>query len=90
LAETSLYGVEEVKNKYGLEPHQMVDYKSLTGDPSDNVPGIAGVGPKRRRELLKYFGGIAAVEKAGVGDLMRVPSINRKVAEAIYSSFHNG
>lgn len=53
------------------------------------LEGVAGVGPKRRRELLRYFGGISAVEKASMADLVRVPSINIKVAEAIYSSFHN-
>ncbi len=57
---------------------------------SSRLEGIAGVGPKRRRELLRFFGGVAAVEKASVGDLMRVPTINRKVAETIYSTLHNG
>ena len=55
LKETTLYGAKEVREKYGLEPHQMVDYKSLTGDPSDNVPGIAGVGPKTASLLLQQF-----------------------------------
>ncbi len=55
LKETSLYGAREVKEKYGLEPHQMVDYKSLTGDPSDNVPGVAGIGPKTAATLLREF-----------------------------------
>ena len=50
-----LIGAREVKEKYGLEPHQMVDYKSLTGDPSDNVPGIAGVGPKTASSLLQKY-----------------------------------
>lgn len=55
LKETSLFGVKEVKEKYGLEPHQMVDYKSLIGDPSDNVPGVAGIGPKTAAQLLAEF-----------------------------------
>jgi len=50
-----LVGVREVREKYGLEPHQMVDFKSLTGDPSDNVPGIAGVGPKTASGLLQKY-----------------------------------
>lgn len=57
---------------------------------SSRLEGIEGVGPKRRRELLRFFGGVAAVEKASVADLMRVPSINRKVAETIYSTLHKG
>lgn len=55
LAETTLYGAREVKEKYGLEPHQMVDYKSLVGDPSDNVPGITGIGPKTAAQLLQKY-----------------------------------
>ena len=55
LAETTLYGAREVKEKYGLEPHQMVDYKSLIGDPSDNVRGIAGIGPKTAATLLQKY-----------------------------------
>jgi len=55
LQETTLYGAKEVKQKYGLDPHQMVDYKSLIGDPSDNVPGISGVGPKTAASLLQKY-----------------------------------
>jgi len=50
-----LVGVKEVREKYGLEPHQMVDYKSLIGDPSDNVPGISGIGPKTAAALLQKY-----------------------------------
>jgi len=55
LTSTTLYGSREVKEKFGLEPHQMVDYKSLTGDPSDNVPGVAGIGPKTASALLQKY-----------------------------------
>lgn len=53
------------------------------------LEGIAGVGPKRRRELLRFFGGAKEVERASIAELMRVPGINKKVAEAIYSRLHN-
>lgn len=55
LKEVTLIGSEEVKEKYGLEPHQMVDYKSLIGDPSDNVPGVSGIGPKTASQILAEF-----------------------------------
>ncbi|MEI8232721.1 MAG: 5'-3' exonuclease H3TH domain-containing protein [bacterium] len=51
-----LYGPDEVFNKYGVHPEQIVDYKALLGDPSDNIPGVAGVGPKGASNLLKMFG----------------------------------
>ena len=49
-----------------------------------SLEGIPGVGPKRRRDLLKHFGGIVEVRKASVSDLMKVKNINKHVAEAIY------
>jgi len=55
LTSTSLYGSEEVRNKFGIEPVQMVDYKSLIGDSSDNIPGVAGIGPKTASQLLSKY-----------------------------------
>jgi DNA polymerase-1 len=50
-----LYGPEEVWNKYGVHPGQIVDYKALVGDVSDNIPGVAGIGPKGAVTLLNQF-----------------------------------
>ena len=47
-----------VEDKVGLPPERIVDYMGLTGDTSDNVPGVAGVGPKTALELLKEFSDI--------------------------------
>lgn len=47
-----------VKAKWGLEPVQMVDFLALQGDPSDNIPGVYGVGPKKALDLLQRFGSI--------------------------------
>ncbi len=55
LSSTTLYGAKEVSEKFGITPDQMVDYKSMTGDPSDNVPGIAGIGPKTASALLQKY-----------------------------------
>lgn len=52
---TTLYGSVEVEAKFNVRPNQMVDYKALTGDPSDNVPGIAGIGPKTASALLQKY-----------------------------------
>ncbi|GMU47155.1 MAG: UvrABC system protein C [Porticoccaceae bacterium] len=54
------------------------------------LEGIPGVGPKRRRELLRHFGGLDSVAQASVADLIKVPGIDRKVADAIYSALHSG
>ncbi len=50
-----LYDIEKVKQRYGIEPSQMVDFKALRGDISDNIPGVKGIGEKTAIELiLKY------------------------------------
>lgn len=51
-----LYGPEQVVAKYGVRPDQIVDYKAMIGDSSDNIPGVAGIGPKSAAVLLNEFG----------------------------------
>lgn len=50
-----LYDEEKVKEKYGLNPSQFIDYKALVGDSSDNYPGVAGIGPKTASDLLNKY-----------------------------------
>jgi DNA polymerase-1 len=45
----------DVARKFGVRPNQMIDYQSLVGDSSDNVPGVHGIGPKKAAELLNQF-----------------------------------
>ena len=59
-----LYGVEEVVERYGVKPDQIVDYKALVGDPSDNIPGVAGIGPKTAAKLLQEFGSLEGIYDA--------------------------
>jgi len=56
-----LYGPDEVFNKYGVHPEQIVDYKALIGDSSDNIPGVAGIGPKGAANLIKMFGSLERI-----------------------------
>lgn len=56
VGETVLYDREKVRGKYGgLEPGQLVDFKALRGDPSDNIPGVRGIGEKTALKLLAQF-----------------------------------
>jgi 5'-3' exonuclease len=57
----ALYTPEQVFNKHGVAPEKMRDYLALTGDTSDNVPGVPGVGAKTAAVLLNEFGTLAAV-----------------------------
>ena len=53
------------------------------------LEGIPGVGPKRRQQLLKQFGGLQEVARAGIDDLVNVKGINRALAQQIYDALHN-
>jgi len=50
------YTTQGVVDRYGIPPERLADYKSLTGDPSDNVKGLVGIGPKRATELVRKYG----------------------------------
>lgn len=65
------YGREEVKDKMGVYPEQIVDYLSLIGDSSDNIPGVPGIGPKGAQGLLEDFGTLEKI-------LENIPSIKNK------------
>ncbi|MBU1326512.1 hypothetical protein KKB64_01280 [Patescibacteria group bacterium] len=58
LSEGKLYGEKEVEERMGVVPQLIPDLKALTGDQSDNYPGIPGVGPKTAIELLRTFGSV--------------------------------
>jgi DNA polymerase-1 len=55
IADTVLYGKKEVEERYGLKPDQLIDFKALKGDASDNIPGVPQVGEKTAQELLKEY-----------------------------------
>lgn len=55
LSSAKLMGEKEVKEKLGIVPKQIADYKALVGDPSDNYPGVAGIGPKTAISLLEKY-----------------------------------
>ncbi len=74
----TLYDVEKFTEEYGFEPKKMVDLKALMGDSSDNIPGVAGVGPKTATELLTKFGSLDGVY-AHLDD----PSIRPKLREKL-------
>lgn len=84
ISDTMEYGPEEVRARYGLDPDQMVDYKALRGDPSDNIPGVKGIGEKTATELLSAHGTLeklfAALKKEKV---VAKPGILEKLATGV-------
>jgi len=59
--ETILYDVAAVHQKYGVAPQQVPDLKGLKGDPSDNIPGVPGIGEKTATKLIQQFGSVEGV-----------------------------
>jgi DNA polymerase I len=64
LTTAKMYTPVEVREKFGIEPIQIIDYKALAGDSSDNYPGVRGIGPKTASDLLKKFGTIEKLYEA--------------------------
>ncbi len=83
ISETKLYDEKAVKDRYGFGPDQLIDYKALRGDPSDNIPGVPGVGDKTATEIVKEFGSVERLykdlKKDKVGDLS--PRIVQKLLD---------
>jgi DNA polymerase-1 len=63
LSEGKLMGRQETLEKMGVEPELIPDYKALVGDPSDNYPGVPGIGPKTAINLLNEFGSVSEIYK---------------------------
>jgi len=58
LQDRVIYDREKTRERFEIEPEQLIDWKALRGDPSDNVPGVPSVGEKTARELIKAFGSL--------------------------------
>lgn len=61
ISEVELYSPETVREKYNLTPKQIIDLKGLMGDPSDNIPGVPGVGEKTALKLLHEYASVEGV-----------------------------
>jgi DNA polymerase-1 len=60
-SDTVIYDEAGIEERYGLKPRQIIDYKGLVGDSSDNIPGVRGVGKKTATQLLQEYGSIEAI-----------------------------
>ena len=80
----TLYTREKFREEYGFEPKKLIDLKALMGDSSDNIPGVAGVGPKTASDLLLKFGDLD-----GVYANLQDPSIRPKLREKLETGRDN-
>jgi excinuclease ABC subunit C len=87
--QAALHLIQQIRDeahRFAITGHKARRDKKRRTSPLEGIPGV---GPTRRRDLLKHFGGIQEVKRASVADLMKVPNISKKVADAIYSALYN-
>ena len=85
----TLYTEEKFREEYGFEPKKLIDLKALMGDSSDNIPGVAGVGPKTAKDLLAKFGSLDGVYE-NIDDSSIRPKLREKLVndrEKAYLSY---
>jgi DNA polymerase-1 len=58
IKDTIIYDEEKVMSRFGVRPDQMIDFKALTGDATDNVPGVEGIGKTTAADLIQRFGSL--------------------------------
>ena len=63
MGEVTIYDEKKVKDRYGFAPNQLVDFKALAGDQSDNIPGVAGIGETTAAKLIAQFGSLENLYK---------------------------
>ncbi len=77
--------VRDEAHRFAIAGHRLRRGRARTTSTIERIPGIGG---KRRQALLKNFGGLREVARAGVEDLTRVPGISQELAQKIYDAFH--
>lgn len=85
VSDTTIYDEQAVIVKYGFPPERMVDYKALVGDPSDNIKGVSGIGPKTATELIKKFGSIENIFREVPNDPKLAARLGGREHEAEFS-----
>ena len=78
--------IRDESHRFAITGHKQRRDKKRNTSVLESIPGI---GAKRRRELLRFFGGQQEIARAGVDELLRVPGINHHLAQAIYDAYHD-
>jgi len=77
--------IQDETHRFAIEYHRSLREKNQVHSILDDINGI---GPARRRALMKHFQSLEAIQAAGIEDLMEVPAMNRQSAEQVYEFFH--
>jgi len=80
-----IYTKDAVVKSFGFVPVKIIDYKALRGDPSDNIPGVKGIGDKTAKKLIMEFGSLENIYNSI--DTLTPPSLKKKLTEGKESAF---
>ena len=83
---TMMYTPAVVEEEYGVPPRKLIEIKAIQGDSSDNIPGVAGIGPKGATELIQKYGDIDYIY-AHLDELDIKPGMRKKLAESRENAF---
>ncbi|KKP62825.1 MAG: polymerase protein [Candidatus Roizmanbacteria bacterium GW2011_GWC2_34_23] len=87
LANIKIFDRSEVEKKLDVSPNQIIEYKALVGDPSDNYPGASGIGPKTASKLIHQFGTVEQIYKdIDKVESEKVKEILKKEKDSVYLS----
>ena len=84
ISEVIFYDAKKVEERFGVRPDQVIDYKALCGDVSDNIPGVPGIGPKQASEFLQKYGTLDGIY-AHMADL--TPARRKKLEDGRQSAY---
>ena len=77
--------IRDEAHRFAITSHRKRRSKKRVSSPLEDIPGL---GPKRRQNLLKYFGGLRGITRAGVEELAKVPGISKNLAQDVYHALH--
>lgn len=86
VSDTVVYDEDAVFARYGLKPEQLNDYRGLKGDPSDNIPGVPGVGEKTAADLIQKFGSLEKLYEHLESGKKNDKKISEKLAEKLLAN----
>ena len=89
LKDPALYFIQRLRDeahRFAIGSHRARRKKAISDNPLNEIPGV---GPTRKKSLLKHFGSAKSVSRAGIADLQNVEGISQSIAETIYNFFHD-
>jgi len=87
LANVKIFDQSEVEKKLDVSPNQIIEYKALVGDPSDNYPGASGIGPKTASKLIHQFGTVENIYKnIDKIESEKIKEVLKKEKDSVYLS----